>query len=147
MQDRIEREVTIRAAKERVFNAIADPAQIVKWFPDTLEGEWKVGGRPVMGFGEQYGKYSVHVVKVDPYDYFAYRWVQTLDPKGFIGDVLAHPNTIVEFHLWENAGATIVKVTETGFAGLSPEIAKKKFDDNSGGWDYFVDALRKYAEA
>ena len=146
MQDRIEKQIIIRAPKERVFNALVDPAQLVAWFPDTVEGELKEGQQPIFGFGEEYGRYSVHVVKIQPYDYFAYRWVQTLDSQGFIGDVLAQPNTIVEFHLKEDGAATIVKVTETGFASLPQEIGAKIFDRNSGGWDYFIQQLHVFLE-
>ena len=145
MQDRIEREITVRASQERVFNAIADPKQIVAWFPDAVEGEFKEGQQPIFEF-EGYGRYSVHVVKVQPYDYFAYRWVQTENPEGFVGDVLTQPNTLVEFHLLETGGTTLVKVTESGFAGLPPEVGKKKFQDNSSGWDYFVNRLLEYVE-
>ena len=145
MQDTIEREITIRASKERVFNAIEDPAQIVAWFPDTVEGELKEGQQPIFAF-EGYGRYTVHVVKVQPYDYFAYRWVQTLDANGFVGDVLAHPNTLVEFHLRENGATTVVKVTETGFAGLPAEVGKRKFQDNASGWEHFVHRLQEYVE-
>lgn len=145
MQDRIEREITIRASKERVFNAITDPAQLVAWFPETIEGEVKEGQQPIFGFGE-YGHSSVHIVKVQPYDYFAYRWVQTDDSNGFIGDVLAQANTIVEFSLREEGGTTIVKVSETGFAGLPEKVGQKKFADNSSGWDYFINRLQEFAE-
>lgn len=145
MQDRIERQITIRASQERVFNAIIDPKQIVAWFPDTVEGDLKEGEQSVFGFGEEWGSSSVYVVKVQPYDYFAYRWVQTLG-KGFVGDVLTKPNTLVEFHLKEEKGTTTVTVTETGFAGLPEEVAKKKFADNSAGWDHIVSLLQKYLE-
>lgn len=145
MQDRIEREVTIRASKERIFSAIVDPKQIVAWFPDAVEGELKEGEDPVFEF-EGYGRYSVHVVKVQPYDYFAYRWVQTLDTQGFVGDVMARANTLVEFQLTDNGGATVVKVTESGFAGLPEEIGKQKFADNSSGWEYMFRRLQELLE-
>jgi uncharacterized protein YndB with AHSA1/START domain len=145
MQDRIEREITIRASQERVFKAITDPAQLIAWFPDKVDGELKEGQQPVFTF-DGYGRSSVYVVKVQPYDYFAYRWVQTVDPEGFVGDVLSQPNTIVEFHLREEGGATVVKVTETGFAGLPDEVAKKKFTDNTEGWAYMVNRLQELLE-
>ena len=145
MQDTIERQITIRASKERVFNAIADPAQIVAWFPKTVQGEIKEGQQPIFGFGE-WGNCSVYVVKIQPYDYFACRWAPTDDPKGFVGDVLAQPNTLIEFHLTEEAGATIVKVTETGFASLPQKALQKKFTENAAGWEQCLDSLREFLE-
>ena len=74
MQDRIEREVVLKAPTERVYQAIADPTQIVKWFPDGVEGSMEKGSRPVFDFGS-YGKVGLYVVAADPHSYFAYRWV------------------------------------------------------------------------
>lgn len=38
MQDAIIREITVKASQERVYQAITDPAEIIKWFPDAIEG-------------------------------------------------------------------------------------------------------------
>lgn len=145
MQDKVEKEITIRASRERVFNAIIDPAQIVMWFPDAVEGKIQEGQQPIFEF-EGYGRYSVHVVKIQPHDYFAYRWVQTLDSEGFIGDVLGRANTLVEFHLREEGVATVVKVTETGFAGLPELVGKQKLADNTSGWEYMIRRLQELME-
>ena len=40
MQDTIQREVTINASKKRIYEAIANPEQVTKWFPETLEGSY-----------------------------------------------------------------------------------------------------------
>jgi uncharacterized protein YndB with AHSA1/START domain len=148
-QDSIEREITVRASKERVFDAITDPEKIIKWFPDKVEGKIAVGERPIFDFGE-YGKAAVYIAAVDPYDYFAYRWVPGHSdyPKGFVGDVLSQPHTLVEFRLEEVAGGTIIKVKESGFASLPPPMNEKKFTENTDGWKMMFDLLEKYlAEA
>jgi uncharacterized protein YndB with AHSA1/START domain len=145
MQDTIEREITVRASKERVYNAIKDPAQIVVWFPDKVEGTMEVGDTPIFDFGD-YGKSRVYIAAADPYDYFAYRWIPGhIDfPKGFLGDVLSEPNTLVEFRLTEVPGGTMVKLKESGFASLPPPMDAKKFEENNGGWDIMMDLLGKY---
>jgi len=58
MQDTIVREITVKAPKERVYTAITDPTQIIKWFPDAVEGKLEAGERPVFDFGE-YGKNQI----------------------------------------------------------------------------------------
>ncbi len=144
LQDTIEREITIRAPKERVYAAITDPEQIVQWFPDGIEGKLEAGERPVLDFGE-YGKNKIYVVAADPFDYFAYRWTSgsSFIPEGFMGDTLNHWNTLVEFRLEEVADGTRVKLLESGFASLPTEVYEQLLKDNSGGWSYMLDRLEK----
>jgi len=145
MQDTIERELTVKAPKERVFNAIADPTQITAWFPDSVEGSLEVGQNPILDFGTD-GKTQIHVVANQPYDYFAYRWVPINADKtsGFVGDILSRPNTLVEFRLQEGPEGTTVKLTESGFASLPAELQEKSIANNNEGWDYMFDRLKKY---
>lgn len=145
MQDAIRREITIKATKERVYRAIADPDQVTKWFPTTLEGEYKVGEQPVFGFGE-HGRNRICVIAAQPYDYFAYRWVP--GASHYLGDVLQVPNTLVEFRIAERAdGTCVVTLTESGFASLPAELMESAFKQNSGGWDFMLGRLEKQFEA
>jgi uncharacterized protein YndB with AHSA1/START domain len=142
MQDKIQREVTIKAPKERVFDAISNPKMVVLWFPETLEGKYAVGERPIFGFGE-HGKNQVYIAASRPFEYFAYRWVP--GSNHFVGDVLTVPNTLVEFHIKEEANGTCkVSVTESGFASLPSEIAEESFKQNSGGWEFMMGRLETY---
>jgi uncharacterized protein YndB with AHSA1/START domain len=138
MQDTIEREVTIRAAKERVFNAIVDPEQLTCWFPKAVQGKIEKGGEPVFSFGPGHD-YQVNVIALDPHDYFAYRWATS--PTGFVGDVLPHSNTLVEFRLQEVPEGTLVRIKESGFASLTVEDLEKVYADHIGGWEYMLPRL------
>lgn len=141
MQDKIEREIIINASKERVYAAIADPQHIVTWFPDAIEGDLKAGERPVFIF-EGHGKSQTYIEAMQPYDYFAFRWI----PGGsdFIGDVLSVPNTLVEFRIEETDGISKVTMTESGFASLPTDIAETSFKQNDGGWTFMLDRLHKH---
>ena len=141
MQNVIKREITINASKKKVYEAIADVNQIVKWFPDAVEGTLSPGERPIFDFGE-YGKNQVYIVSAKPDEYFAYRWIP--GSKHFIGDVLTKPNTLVEFSIVETNGVTRVTLTETGFANLPIEVAEKNFSENSGGWEFMLGRLKEY---
>jgi uncharacterized protein YndB with AHSA1/START domain len=134
LQDTIEREIMVRAPRERVYSAIADADQIVKWFPERVEGKMAVGERPIFDFGK-YGKVHLYVVAAQPYEYFAYRWLPGSEYQpGFEGDVLSKPNTLVEFRLEDAPDGTRVRLKESGFASLPPEAYEKAFADNSEGW-------------
>lgn len=145
MQDIIKREIIINATKERIYEAIANPEQVILWFPETLEGDYQVGQRPIFGFGE-HGKNQVYIVEAKPYEYFAYRWVPGANH--FLGDVLTVPNTLVEFRIDEAGGESCkVTLTESGFSKLPTEIMESAFNQNSGGWDFMLGRLTKYFEA
>lgn len=149
VQDTIEREITVRAPKERVFKAIIDPAQIVKWFPDAVEGSFDEGERPIFDFGK-YGKYRILIIANRPHDYFAYKWTpgSYYLPDGFLGDVLTVPHTFVEFFLNDCPEGTLVKLKESGFASLPAEQIEVSLKDNNEGWDYMMASLAKFlAEA
>ncbi len=141
MQDVIEREITVKAPKERVYTAIADPEQIVTWFPEAIEGTLEVGEQPVFSFGE-HGKTRVYIEAAKPFEYFAYRWVPgshgTADT-----EVLKVPNTLVEFHIEESEEGTKVKLKESGFASLPAEVMEQSFKENSGGWEFMLGRLEK----
>ena len=144
IQDSIKRQITIKASKERVYRAITDPKQIVGWFPDTICGTLEVGATPTIGFGKD-TFYQMHVVAANPHDYFAYRWVpgNADGTNGFTGDVLAVPNTLVEFRLEDDPKGTVLTVMESGFSTLPRMVAEKKVGENSSGWDEMLDRLEK----
>lgn len=142
MQNVIQRELTINASQQRIYNAIATPGQVVKWFPDKVEGKYQVGEQAVFTF-DGHGESSVYIQTATPFSYFAYRWV----PGGthFVGDLLTVATTLVEFHIEEIApGRCKVTLTETGFAGLPSDIATTSFKENSGGWDFMLARLTQY---
>src|SRR5438105_2541128 len=99
MQNTIERKLTIKASKEKVYDAIANPEKVISWFPNAIEGTYAAGEHPVFVF-EGHGKSQIYVVDAKPHDYFAFRWI----PGGsdFTGDVTTVPNTLVEFTIEED---------------------------------------------
>jgi len=144
MQDTIERKITIRANKERVYSAITDPKQIVSWFPESIDGTLEAEASPTISFGKDY-VFQILVVAANPHDYFAYRWVPANADGtiGFKGDVLAFPNTLVEFRLADDPVGTALTLTESGFSTLPAAVAEKQLGQNSGGWDHMLDRLEK----
>lgn len=142
MQNVIQRELTINASAERIYNAIADAQQVVKWFPEAVSGEYREGGQAIMSFGEL-GQSSIYIEAMTPYRYFAYRWVP--GSNHFVGDVRTVPNTLVEFRIEELAGGGCkVSLTETGFADLPMDIAEVSYGQNCRGWDFMLQRLQQY---
>ena len=145
MQDVIQREIIIRATKERIYDSIAKPELVVLWFPETLEGDYMVGEQTIFGFGE-HGKTSVYIADAKPYEYFSYRWVP--GSQHFVGDVLSVANTLVEFRIEELAdNCCKVTLTESGFSHLPREFMEASFQQNSGGWEFMIARLGDYFTA
>jgi uncharacterized protein YndB with AHSA1/START domain len=142
MQDVITREIIVTADKKRVYAAITDPAQIIKWFPDALEGTLEVGQRTTFIFTKQDHKAQVFVEKAVPFEYFSYRWVPGT-ANTIAGDVLEVPNTLVEFFIEELNEGTKVTVKESGFASFPSEVAEESLKQNSGGWEFMIGRLEK----
>lgn len=141
MQDTIEREIIIKAPKAQVYAAIADPKQIIAWFPDTIEGGLNEGDQPIFDFGG-HGKTQIYVETARPDDYFAYRWVPGAN--NYVGNVREVPNTLVEFRIVEADGTSTLTLTESGFVKLPKEVAEESLKQNTGGWALMLGRLEKH---
>lgn len=143
MQDAIVKEIVLKASQIRVYQAITDPKEIIKWFPDSVEGgTLEVGEEPIFSFEGATHQRRVHIVASSPYDYFAFRWVPGPSGEG-AQDILNIPNTLVEFSIEAVADGTKVIVRESGFSLLPMSEAESSFKDNNGGWEFMVDRLEK----
>ena len=134
--DRIEKRVEIRAARSRVWSAIADARQFATWFHVNLDGAF-VEGSTVRGNitekGYEHLKIEMQVQRVEPERYFAYRWhPYPIDPKA---DYSKEPTTTVEFRLEDAPEGTLLTVTELGFRSLPAARQGPAYDSNSGGWE------------
>lgn len=140
MQDVISKEIIVKAPKERVYQAITDPEQIVNWFPDAVSGPLEVGKQATFTF-EGFGDSTVLVTDAQPFDYFAYRWI----PGGanVVDDLTTVQTTLVEFRLTDLDAGTKISLTESGFASLPADVAEKSLKENSGGWDHMMNRLEK----
>jgi uncharacterized protein YndB with AHSA1/START domain len=142
MQDEIRRELTINASQERLYAAISSAEELVKWFPETIEGSMEPGSEPVFGFGE-HGSGKVLIVDARPHDYFAYRWIPGGNP--FKGEFNEANTTLVEFHIKDNGdGSCQLTLTESGFSTLPEDFIEAAYKDNSGGWEFMLERLQSY---
>lgn len=143
MDDRIEQEITISAPLDRVWRLVSEPGW---WVPSTLTGPVDhTPGHQVIRESEQWGRFPVEVVRVDPKSYAAFRWASQSPG----GELTPGHTTLVEFHVAQAADAVRVTVVESGFAVLDvPEsVREQAWKDNTGGWESELASLRERAEA
>lgn len=144
----ISQSIVISGAIERVYQAIANADDFAKWFSESVEGDFSVGSTPIIDEGK-YGKFRLAIIAAEPPSYFAWRWVSGMAfvPQGFVGDVLSHPNTLVEFFLESVEGGTRVTVKESGWESLPDSYRDQNFEDNTGGWEFQLAACKKFVES
>ncbi len=142
--DSIEREVRIEAPIETVWAIVTEPAHIGTWLGDSAEVDLRPGGELAIKFGD-FGTAVGTVEKVERPSLFAFRWVTPepdLDPDRREGWF-----TQVEFRLTAAGDATMVRMTERGFASLAgtEEQAANLAERHTGGWGTFMDQLAAHA--
>lgn len=135
MEDRIERELHVRAPVDRVWQVITDPAYVARWFGDRAEIDLRPGGAAVFGW-DAHGDSQAIVERVEPPREFAFRWARE---KGV--PVAGGVSTLVSFSLSPADGGTRLRLVESGF---TDEVHQK---ENSGGWDAELADLVAFVES
>ncbi|HEY5988247.1 MAG TPA: SRPBCC family protein [Streptosporangiaceae bacterium] len=141
-QDRIEREIVIEAPRERVWAVLTQAEHVAQWFGDSAEIDLQPGGKAAFGWSE-HGRHEAIVERVEPPDFFSYRWARKTDTAPGAGEA-----TLVEFTLSNHGNGTLLRVVETGFASLNvtEEERSKASEENTQGWKSELAELKEYAE-
>jgi uncharacterized protein YndB with AHSA1/START domain len=143
--DRIEKIVTLRAPRSRVWRALTDSKEFGAWFRAKLEGPFTAGattrGR-ITYPGYEHLTLEVQVERVQPEEYFSFRWhPYAVDPNV---DYSHEPTTLVEFHLQDAAERTILTITESGFDKIPAARRAEAFRMNEQGWAGQADNIQHY---
>ena len=143
MEDLIEREITINAALDRVWDLVTRPGW---WVPTDAETPVdRTPGSRTVRESEKWGRFPVEVVQIDPQTYAAFRWASQ-----FPGEDLAEGRTtLIEFFLAPTADQVKVTVRESGFASLdaAEEVKQAGLTGNTDGWRLEMGSLKERAEA
>jgi len=147
-QDAVVSEIEIAAPAERVFQALTNSDQLIRWFTneDCPAKFWKMDARPggSYSYASEGGNISVNgisefkchgeILEYDPPRLLVYTWISNwhLDQQ---------LETTVRWELAPTGSGTHVKVTHSGLA--TEEVARK---DYSGGWTGVVAQLKQFAE-
>lgn len=139
--DRIEREIFIKASVHTVWELVSRPAWWVgdKPYPDSV----KVEGTRIVA-ETRFGTFPVLIKEIDPPNYLTCQWASS-----FPGEEPQEGNsTLVAFTLTEKEEGTLLRVVESGFSSLevSEEEQSKFLDGNVNGWEQQMEVLRKRAE-
>jgi uncharacterized protein YndB with AHSA1/START domain len=154
--DRIEKELFVRAPRDRVWRAISNAGEFGDWFGMELDGEFAPGARMAgrikptkadAAVAEIQKKYTgMHlefvVERLEPMSVFSYRWHPfAVDPGA---DYSKEPMTLVTFKLEPADGGTIVRIIESGFDSIPIERRAEAFEANDEGWAMQLRLIEKY---
>lgn len=140
-QDTIVEELTINAPAERVFAALTDPEQCVKWWGQEgqfgwtqIESDLRTGGKLVMrGYG--YGGKTVVVTgvyrQIDRPRLLVHTWLPDWQ-----GDTT---ESVVRWDFEEQDGVTKVRITHSGLTTETSRMSHR-------GWPQILTWLRGYTE-
>jgi uncharacterized protein YndB with AHSA1/START domain len=154
--DRIEKNVLLRAPRERVWRAISDAGQFGSWFGIKFDGPFVAGARTIGKMvpttvdleaarrQKQYEgfKFEFAIDRIEPQRLFSFRWHPFAVEPGV--DYSKEQPTLVTFELEEEAGGTMLTVTESGFDRIPLERRAKAFAANEQGWAAQLKLIEKY---
>jgi uncharacterized protein YndB with AHSA1/START domain len=141
----IEKRITLRASRSRVWRALTDIDEFCRWFGvEKADGAFAPGARVRMiPTDKDCGpEFHVFVEQMEPERVFSWRWHPGAHDAN--ADYSAEPTTLVVFELEEVAGGTLLTIVESGFNQISLARRAKVFGENDGGWDAQLVALERY---
>src|SRR5258708_29437192 len=139
--DGIERQITINAPLERVWDLVTTPGW---WVPvDAEVPADRTPGHRTVRESTKYGRFVVEVVRIEPRTYAAFRWASQFPNE----DLAPGRTTLVEFSVESGERGVSVTVVESGFASLDLDEAGRKagFRDNTEGWGLELASLMERA--
>jgi uncharacterized protein YndB with AHSA1/START domain len=145
-EDRIEKQILIRAPRGRVWRAITSEKEFSEWFGVQITGEFAPGARCRMTTTHKDHAgivFYVTIEKMEPERLFSWRWHPGMPDPGV--DYSKEPTTLVVFELNEVEGGTLVTVLESGFDQISLTRRAGVFQDNTKGWELQLASLERYA--
>ena len=147
-EDAIVSEIQIASPPERVFQALIDPKQVMRWWTskecqiEAFSMDAKPGGR--WRYDTKQSNLNVNgvtkfhcegeVLEFDPPRLLAYTWIANWHDR-------PTQRTVVRWELEKFGNGTRVKVTHSGLSQLP--IARK---DYTGGWPGVLESLKKFVE-
>jgi uncharacterized protein YndB with AHSA1/START domain len=128
----IEIKKRIDCPPERVFQALTNAEELMRWFPSSAESDPRTGGEFVLTFEfddeSQNHAYSGQYEHVRPRELVRYPW------HGAFGA------TTVEFALRAEDGGTEVRLVHSGWSAEAAETRER----HDQGWRFFLDNLERY---
>lgn len=136
--DSIERELILPVPPERVWAALTRHDQLSAWFGTQATIDLRPGGEVIFTWDGSTGPSGINrgvIEVVEPPKRFAFRWQSSSDTVQM---------TRVEFTLEPHTDGTRLRLVESGFASLPPELRGGCHESNTRGWQHELGELAQY---
>lgn len=145
MQNRIEKQIELKAPVSRVWLAISDYREFGQWFRVKLDGPF-VAGQVSTGQmtypGYEHLSWEAVVQEIQPEKLFSFTWKPyAVDPAV---DYSNETPTLVEFRLQPTPTGTLLTITESGFENVPDSRREEAFRMNDGGWSIQIKNIEEY---
>jgi uncharacterized protein YndB with AHSA1/START domain len=154
--DRIEKQILLRAPRERVWRAVSDAREFGSWFGLAIDGPFvpktRITGRiapttvdpEVAKLQTPYAGtvFELWIERIEPMRLFSFRWHPYAIEPGI--DYSKEETTLVVFELAEAAEGTLLTLSESGFDRIPLARRAKALTANEGGWSHQVRLIEKY---
>ena len=133
----IEQTIAIEAPPDRVYQALTDASELVKWFPTTAESDPRPGGAYAFSFEFAAATDRDHATEGTFLDVAANQRLRYTWPAGH-----AKVPTEVGFALAPEGSGTRLTLTHTGWTAATHESQK----EHDMGWGFFLQNLKSWLE-
>jgi len=143
--DRIQKQITLRAPRSRVWRALSDAKEFGAWFRVELQGPFAPGARvrgKVTYPGYEHLTFELEVERMEPGRLLSWRWHPAAVDAG--ADYSKEPTTLVVFELSDAKEGTLLKVVESGFDQLPPSRRAEAFRMNQDGWGTQMENIERH---
>jgi uncharacterized protein YndB with AHSA1/START domain len=123
---------TIAVAPQRVWSALTQSDEIVRWWASEAQVKPEVGSLGEFRFRPPAGALQFEVAELDQNE--KVRWISRYGPPQWAG-------TSVTWHLEPVQSGTKLVFTHDGFAQVD-----EVYEQTRGNWRYFLDSLKSYLE-
>ena len=129
----LEREFTVEAAPEVVYEVVSTAEHIRQWWADEADLEPVPGAVGELAWGDRAKVATLTVMAADPPRTFSFRWAQPDGAAATAGNSL-----LVTFTLVPAGSGTLVRFTESGHRET------ERYEQHRTGWDTFLPRLRDH---
>jgi uncharacterized protein YndB with AHSA1/START domain len=137
MEGKVERSIWINAPRERVWRAITDASQIMKWWEDYWSIPDLTVGATIL-FGAEDDSMTATIAVLDPPREFVMEWPPQ---EGYHNVAMT-----IRYVLLDEKGGTRITVTEEGFEALPDDIRQQRIDSTGQGYTTVLGNLKTYLE-
>jgi uncharacterized protein YndB with AHSA1/START domain len=137
---KVERSIWIAAPREKVWQAITQPAQLEQWF--AVGCRWEIpslkAGEVVKFYNTETDIQRATIELIEPLRLFTLRWEADQE----------YPNTtlVTSLLLEEENEGTRITMTESGYETLPGDLGSERADQTAEGYRMSLETLKAYLE-